>query len=327
MDAPARLTIRKRDTAGDGDRPRRAFRRGTTAPRAVPWFGIRSFYGHLWHLVASAIATQDIDSRDWMHADSPAGLTRSLARTIDGDAREGAASVTEALGRDVYIDFVADTGDDVDVSRAIAELVASEYELPSPDGRGTAVVPRGDLLLFGGDTAYPVATSTEIEARLLRPWNEVFADRYDGKSRALLGIAGNHDWYDGLDGFARMFRARSGPLAKERASAAPGAEKPIEHFVSWMEAFAMGKHIVKRRALPLVGYEPVQRASYFALSLAPGIDLWGVDRQLRQINFQQRRFFWDRRSAAPGQSLLLCLPDPLHDYLEPSHTGRGMLRA
>jgi len=303
------------------------FRRGTVEPRAVPWFGIRSFYGHLWHLVASAIATQDIDSRDWMHADSPASLTKSVARTIDGAAKESAASVTEALERDLYIDFVADTGDDVEVSRAIAELVASEYELPSPDGQRTSVVPRGDLLLFGGDTAYPVATSTEIEARLLRPWNEVFADRYDGKTRALLGIAGNHDWFDGLDGFARMFRARSGPLAKERASAAPGAEKPIEHFVSWMEAFAMGKHIVKRRALPLVGYEPVQRASYFALSLAPGIDLWGVDRQLRQINFQQRRFFWDRRSAAPTNSLLLILPDPLFLYLQPSPIGAEMLQA
>ena len=305
----------------------RTFRRGTTAPRAVPWFGIRSFYGHLWHLVASAIATQDIDSRDWMHADSPGGLTKSVARTIDAAAREGAASVTEALGRDVYIDFVADTGDDVEVSRAIAELVASEYELPSPDGQGTCVVPRGDILLFGGDIAYPVATSTEIEARLLRPWNEVFADHYDGKTRALLGIPGNHDWFDGLDGFARMFRARSGPLAKERASTAPGAEKPIEHFVSWMEAFAMGKHIVKRRALPLVGYEPVQRASYFALALAPGIDLWGADRQLRQINFQQRRFFWDRRSDAPAHSLLLCLPDPLFLYLQPSQVGAEMLQA
>jgi hypothetical protein len=325
MDAPRKQAPKRPDRV-EQDTPHHVFQRGTERPKAVPWFGIRSFYGHLWHLVASAIATQDIDSRDWMHADSPAGLTKSIARTIDGEAREGAATVTEALGRDVYIDFVADTGDSVAVSRAIAELVSAEYEVPAPDGQGTCLLPRGDILLFGGDTAYPVATSTEIEARLLRPWNEVFADRYDGKTRALLGIAGNHDWFDGLDGFARMFRARSGPLAKERASTAPGAEKPVQHFVSWMEAFAMGKHIVKRRALPLVGYEPVQRASYFALALAPGLDLWGVDRQLRQINFQQRRFFWDRRSTAPSHSLLLVLPDPLFLYLEPSAVGAEMLQ-
>jgi len=293
----------------------------------VPWFGIRSFYGHLWHLVASAIATQDIDSRDWMHPDSPAGLTKSVARVIDRASRDE-ASVTEALGRDVFIDYVADTGDDVEVSRAVAELVVGEYAVPDPEGDGAELtLPRGDILIFGGDTAYPVATATEIEARLLRPWNDVLASNGDEKRRVLLGIPGNHDWFDGLDGFARMFRARVGPLAEDRTSTTPGAERPVQHLVSWMEAFAMGKHVVKRRALPIVGYEPVQRASYFAMALAPGLDLWGIDRQLRQVNFQQRRFFSDRRSAAPSHSLLLCLPDPLRAYFEQNRSGTAMLRA
>src|SRR5437773_10712164 len=118
MDAPARRTLRKRDAPSD--EARRAFRRGKKTPRAVPWFGIRSFYRHLWHLVASAIATQDIDSRDWMHADSPASLTKGVARVIDPSAPD-AESVTGALRRDVFIDYVADTGDDVEVSRAVAE--------------------------------------------------------------------------------------------------------------------------------------------------------------------------------------------------------------
>ena len=48
----------------------------------------------------------------------------------------------------------------------------------------------------------------------------------DGKKRALLGIPGNHDWFDGLDGFARVFRARSGPLEEDSGTAAPGAERP-----------------------------------------------------------------------------------------------------
>src|SRR5882672_10180196 len=100
MDAPARRIVRL--TRAEGDVARRAFRRGTARPNAVPWFGIRSFYGHLWHLVASVIAMQDIDSRDWMHADSPGSLTKSVARIIDPEAPE-AASVTESLGRDVFI--------------------------------------------------------------------------------------------------------------------------------------------------------------------------------------------------------------------------------
>ncbi len=326
MHAPQRDEGAVRPGAAGPDRQRGSFRRGKSRPIAVPWFGIRSFYGHRWHRVASAIATQDIDSRDWMHADSPASLTRGVARVILPSAPD-AESITGALGRDLIIDYVADTGDDVDVSRAVAELVVREYVVPGPEGVGELTLPRGDVLLFGGDTAYPVATATEIEARLLVPWNAVFEAHDDGKRRALLGIPGNHDWFDGLDGFARVFRARSGPLAEESGTAAPGAERAVKHFVSWMEAFAMGKHVVKRRALPLVGYEPVQRASYFALALAPGVDLWGVDRQLRQVNFQQRRFFWDRRTAAPSQALLLCLPDPLRAYLEPNPSGVAMLHA
>jgi hypothetical protein len=326
MDARRTEEVPVRPGAVGPDERRAFFTRGKSRPGAVAWFGIRSFYGHLWHLVASAIATQDIDSRDWMHADAPASLTKAIARTIEPSASD-AESITAALGRDLFIDYVADTGDDVEVSRAVADLLVREYQVPELEGDREVTLPRGDILLFGGDTAYPVATSTEIEARLLVPWNSIFEAHDDGKKRALLGIPGNHDWFDGLDGFARLFRARSGPLEADSGATAPGAERPVRHFVSWMEAFAMGRHLVKRRALPLVGYEPVQRASYFALSLAPGIDLWGVDRQLRQVNFAQRRFFWDRRNAEPSRAILLCLPDPLRAYFELNPSGMAMLRA
>ena len=128
-----------RPGAAGPDGRRGTFRRGKWRPGAVPWFGIRSFYGHLWHLVASAIATQDIDSRDWMHADSPASLTKGVARVIDPSAREG-ESITTALGRDVFIDYVADTGDDVEISRAVAELIVREYQVPGPGRRRRADV-------------------------------------------------------------------------------------------------------------------------------------------------------------------------------------------
>ena len=76
------------------------------------------------------------------------------------------------------------------------------------------------MLLFGGDTAYPVATAEEIFRRVVAPWNEVLRevrgeDDYPGP-RILLGIPGNHDWYDGLDGFGRFFRRR--PRSAERTS-------------------------------------------------------------------------------------------------------------
>ena len=112
----------------------RHFVRGRESPRGVVWFGARSFWGHLRHLVSAAIASESVDSRDWMTPDEPAALRARIVELLGGDP--AGASLTEGLGRDVYVDFVADTGDDVAVSRAVARLVFAPYELPDPDRPG-----------------------------------------------------------------------------------------------------------------------------------------------------------------------------------------------
>src|SRR5262245_41372134 len=83
----------------------RQFTRGKEHPQGVVWFGARSFWGHLRHLIASAIATDSIDSRDWMTPDEPQALLARIVGMLGGDAR--ATTLIEALGRDVYVDFVA----------------------------------------------------------------------------------------------------------------------------------------------------------------------------------------------------------------------------
>src|SRR5215470_8886408 len=185
------------------------FVRGTEPPRGVVWFGARSFWGHLRHFISAAIATESIDSRDWMTPDDPNAFVARITEVLGGSPR--ATSLIEAIDRDLYVDFVADTGDDVAVSRAVARLVFAAYELPDPDRPGAFLLaPRGEILVFGGDTAYPVATAQELSDRVIAPWNQVLqALPNDGRRRVLLGIPGNHDWYDGLDGFARMFRRRA----------------------------------------------------------------------------------------------------------------------
>src|SRR5579863_5162752 len=55
------------------------FRRGAHAPFAVRWYGITSLFGHLRHFIASAIASEQVDSRDWMHPDTPAELVARVA--------------------------------------------------------------------------------------------------------------------------------------------------------------------------------------------------------------------------------------------------------
>jgi hypothetical protein len=303
---------------------RRRFTRGKVSPRGVVWFGVRSFWGHLRHFVAAAIATEDIDSRDWMTPDPPGELTARVARVLGGD--EQAASVVEALGRDLWIDYVSDTGDDVSVSRAVARLVVERYELPDPDRQGEYLLaPRGEILLFGGDTAYPVATAQEITNRVLVPFNEALQG-HDARPRVLLGIPGNHDWYDGLDGFGRMFRRRFEDEEDPRPSLL-GVSKPmLEYYAEWAREFVLGGKVEKPKALVLSGYVPVQNASYFVLPLTRSIHLYGVDRQLKSIDSRQKHFFleWSREHVTASPWVLL--PDPLFRFGAPSRTGTGMIQ-
>ncbi len=328
------------------DVPQSSFHRGRTVPRGVRWFGASSFWGHLRHFVASAVATEDVDSRDWMTPDDPHELCRhvgrilSRAQGVEEKSSPQALSLTEQLGRDLWVDYVADTGDDADVSEAVARLVVAEYYLPVPPtpGRpsdatgsgGEVLAPRGDILFFGGDTAYPVATAEEIHDRVVVPFNRVLATRDDGKMRVLLGIPGNHDWYDGLDGFARLFRKRPYeviPPIKTGGMYATLQRGELSRYTEFAKRFMLGEHIEKPSTLDLLGYRPAQSASYFALPLAPGLHLYAVDRQLRHVDYRQRQYFDSWRLRHPGAGRVIALPDPPYHFGSPNFSGQGMLKA
>jgi hypothetical protein len=302
------------------------FVRGREHPRGVVWFGVRSFWGHLRHFVASAIATEDVDSRDWMTADPPHAMVARVAEALG--ARHSAPTLVESLGRDLWIDYLADTGDDTAVSRAVARLVFAEYELPDPRRPGEHVsTPRGDILLFGGDTAYPVATAQEITNRVLVPFNQILEASPTGAPHVLLGIPGNHDWYDGLDGFGRMFRRHIEAEEELRPSVIGISQRMLEHYAEWARQFMRGGRVEKPRTLVLSGYTAVQAASYFVLPLTPTLHLCGVDRQLRDVDSRQVQFFtsWFRKN--PEVCPWVMLPDPVYHFGEPSRTGTAMIRA
>jgi hypothetical protein len=303
---------------------RRKFVRGRVSPRGVVWFGVRSFWGHLRHFLAAAIATEDIDSRDWMNPDDPVDLTRRVAEILGGAPDQ--TDLVSALGRDLWIDYVSDTGDDVSVSGAVARLLVETYEVSDPTApERSTTLPRGDLLLFGGDTAYPVATAQEIANRVLVPFNQAIEPRLDAKQRVLLGIPGNHDWYDGLDGFGRMFRRRETGAEDLRPSMVGVSGKMLAHYTEWARELVRGGKIEKPKALVLAGYTPVQNASYFVLPLTPAIHLYAVDRQLKTIDSHQRRFHVDWYRNNP-QAAWVLLPDPLYRFGGPSPTGAAMVQ-
>jgi hypothetical protein len=306
---------------------RRRFKRGRERPRGITWFGIRSFWGHLQHLIASAIATEDIDSRDWMTPDEPAALLERVARLL-GAAHPG-RTLTDRLGSDLWIDYLADTGDDVEVSRAVARLVFAPYEVPDPDRPGEHLLaPRGDILLFGGDTAYPVATADEIQSRVIAPFNQVLTERDDGKRRVLLGIPGNHDWYDGLDGFGRMFRRHAAYDSVGGRPTLSGAHRTmLGHYAEWAVEFFRGGHVEKPKTLDLVGYTAAQGASYFLLPAAPSVPLIAVDRQLKSVDARQAFFFASFLNEHVASSPWVLAPDPVYAFGLPSPTGLGTIRA
>src|SRR5262245_29153784 len=49
-------------------------RRGAHRPLAIRWFGMTALAGHLRHLLAVAAASNQLDLRDWMRPEDPAGL-------------------------------------------------------------------------------------------------------------------------------------------------------------------------------------------------------------------------------------------------------------
>jgi len=289
--------------------------RGKKRPRAIAWFGFTAFWGHLRHLLASAIATDSVDSRQWMIPDSPRELLGRAIAVLEPRGAKRGDSLAAALGGEVWIDFVADSGDDVTVSEAVARLFSAEYTF---DGE---TLPRGAVLIHGGDLAYPVATVREMTRRLVEPWNRVLEARDDGKPRVLLAVPGNHDWYDGLDGFARLCQA---PCTFEEPTELAEALHPTPEqnpVLAWAEAFASGEAVKKPGAMALAGYVPVQHASYFRLPLARGIELFGVDRQLRRVDARQKAYF----KSAPGSTRFVLMPDPARAWGEVRPNGAATL--
>ncbi len=296
--------------------------RGHAGPRAIAWFGFTSFWGHLRRLLATGIATENIDARTWMIPDPPDALLEAMITVLAQRGATPGDTLVAALGGEAWVDFVADTGDDATVSAAVARLFASDYEAPDPDDPTRSLsLPRGHVLFHGGDLAYPVATSLEMTRRLVNPWNRVLEQRTSGGPRVLVAVPGNHDWYDGLDGFARLCQAPCGFEEPDAEALHPAPSKsPVW---AWAAAFARGTVVRKPGAMALAGYVPVQRASYFRLSLTRDLELFAVDRQLRQVDSRQKAYFGVRRETTRGR--LLVLPDPARAWGERRPLGVASL--
>jgi hypothetical protein len=179
----------------------------------------------------------------------------------------------------MWVDFIADLGDGFEATYAMAYLLAaSKLEVRGTARRDKLELPAGQMLIFGGDLAYPNATLEEYRARCVNPYNWAFtADRRKPEpERELFFVAGNHDWYDGLSAFTHQF---------------------------CYESEAIG------------GWRCTQQRSYFAIKLPYDWWIWGVDVALGDgIDAGQVSYFQEiardmKKESNPKIVIILHAPD------------------
>ncbi len=191
----------------------------------------------------------------------------------------------------LWVDFVADLGDGFEATYAMAYLMAQSSISPdmsrsikSASGRwASEPLPAGEILIFGGDLAYPNATITEYNERCIDPYDAAFQlEEGEEAKRKLFFIAGNHDWYDGLGAFTSVFCA-----ARDR--------------------FAKGK------GKKIGGWQCEQRRSYFALALPHGWWFWGVDLALNETVDDAQKNYFELMSeqTKPGDKVIIILHAPV----------------
>src|SRR5690606_31530236 len=96
----------------------------------------------------------------------------------------------------------ADLGDGFDATYSVASLLATD--LAGLEGSDRDVLPRGSVLIMGGDEVYPTGDVRNYERRTTGVYATALPAGAEPPS-ALYAIPGNHDWYDGLTSFLRVF--------------------------------------------------------------------------------------------------------------------------
>ncbi|MGX7829214.1 metallophosphoesterase family protein [Actinokineospora sp. 24-640] len=176
------------------------------------------------------------------------------------------STIHRHLGDELWLDYAADIGDGFDATYSVASLLAAE-SLTVED----AELPRGKLLVLGGDQVYPGASTRAYEDRAKGPYRAALPAAR-GERPVLFALPGNHDWYDGLTSFLRVFAQRR----------------------------------------PIGGWDTEQTRSYFAVQLPQRWWLLAIDTQFDDyVDAPQLEYFREvSRDIDEGDGVILCTPSP-----------------
>ncbi len=163
---------------------------------------------------------------------------------------------------ELWIDYLSDTGDGWAATQTMAWLLAQDSLTVGDD----EPLPRGKVLLLGGDQVYPSATPEAYEDRFKGPFAAALPRSKVRDAPEMYATPGNHDWYDGLVSFLRLFCTNR-----------------------WIG-----------------GWRTRQRRSYFALQLPNKWWIWAIDIQLdTYIDDIQLQYFAEQKIGAGDKIVLL----------------------
>ena len=174
---------------------------------------------------------------------------------------------------EIWLDYISDLGDGFNPTFTLAKLLAEK----TLDLDGT-ITQRGKILVMGGDEVYPTPEIEEYRNRLQGPYHAAFPEqKNDADKPHLFAIPGNHDWYDGLTNFLKVF--------------------------------------CQKRSIG--NWQTQQRRSYFALKLPHNYWLIGIDIQLESdIDYPQILYFQKiaNKYFKEGDKILLATAEPAWVY-------------
>lgn len=269
---------------------------GPKRHKMVGWYDPKQLWNTAGMMVVSTIFGNNADQR-LTNAALTVQRVYDYSKQLQSKGR-GFVPVDDEDRDDIWIDYVADTGDGWDTTALVAHHVAAG-SMPSGNEKR-----RGEILIFGGDEVYPTANHKDYCERLIAPFetaaeaagitNQTLADGQEADLKLMphvFAIPGNHDWYDSLNAFRYVFCA---PYFNNRVFAR--------------------------------GWRTRQHRSYFALKLPHDWWLFGVDLQLtHNLDWPQLEYFRnivhnetrdgkrivDGPEFKPGSKVIVCTPEPL----------------
>lgn len=157
---------------------------------SVEWYNIKQLAHTGMQALISSIFGTFHDKRELQAA-------LNYARSADDDQKDIKYYPELKNEEEVWIDYIADLGDGFNATYTMADLMARD-ELVLGDHKTQT----GQMIVMGGDQVYPTATREEYLNRFRGPYKYAFNGK---KERLLFAIPGNHDWYDGLSNFLKLF--------------------------------------------------------------------------------------------------------------------------